>query len=96
MIKIKNYDVLREPLITEKVTRLKEEGKYSLIVDPKSNKRDIKSAAEKIFGVEILSVNVINTPVKTKVFKGIKSVKNGVKKAIITTKGKKKIELIDG
>lgn len=59
--------VLKKPLITEKVSSLNEKGKYGFIVDNKANKVEIKAAVEKLYGVNVESVNTINVMGKSKV-----------------------------
>lgn len=41
-------------------TGLLDEGKYTFIVDPRSNKTEIKIAVEQIFGVKVDSVHTLN------------------------------------
>ncbi|NJN42174.1 MAG: 50S ribosomal protein L23 [Flammeovirgaceae bacterium] len=59
--------VLKKPLITEKVSSLNEKGKYGFIVYNKANKVEIKAAVEKLYGVNVESVNTINVMGKSKV-----------------------------
>lgn len=53
-------DVLRRPVITEKNTRLMEQGQYTFEVARESNKIQIRDAVERAFEVDVLKVNVIN------------------------------------
>jgi large subunit ribosomal protein L23 len=47
-------EVLRKPLLTEKVAQLTEKlNRYAFIVDPRANKIQIKAAIEKMYGVNI-------------------------------------------
>jgi len=48
--------VLKKPLVTEKISELNEKGKYGFVVDKTSNKIDIKSAVEKMYGVTVEKV----------------------------------------
>ena len=52
--------ILKKPIVTEKVSALNEQGKYGFIVDPNSNKVEIKKAVEKLYGVTVESVNTMN------------------------------------
>jgi large subunit ribosomal protein L23 len=46
--------ILKKPLITEKMTAIMDKrGQYGFIVDPKSNKDEIKKAIEEFYGVEV-------------------------------------------
>ena len=60
------YEVLRRPLITEKNTTLQTQSKYVFEVDARANKNQVKQAVEKVFKVEVLSVNMMTVPGKTK------------------------------
>ena len=46
------YQVIKKPLITEKTTILREENKFTLVVDRNATKADIRQAAEEIFESE--------------------------------------------
>ncbi len=48
--------VLKKPLVTEKISELNEKGKYGFVVDKISNKIEIKSAIEKMYGVTVEKV----------------------------------------
>jgi len=58
-------DIILKPVVSEKSYNLIDEGKYTFIVDPRSNKTEIKLAIEKIFGVTVESVNTVNRKGKT-------------------------------
>jgi len=57
-------DVLIRPVISEKSYRLADDGKYTFIVRPGSNKTEIRKAVEEIFGVRVTAVNTSNRPGK--------------------------------
>lgn len=96
MNKVDWYDIVKKPLLTEKSNSFESLGKYVFIVNSKSNKLQVKKAVEEIFNVKVTKVNVINMDGKAKVFKGRKGKRASYKKAIITTKDKKKIEFSKG
>ncbi len=59
--------VLQKPLITEKLTRLQEEGKYAFKVDKHATKTDIKKAVEDRYPtVKVGKVNTMIMPSKPK------------------------------
>jgi large subunit ribosomal protein L23 len=61
------YQVIDKALLTEKGTRLsEEENKYIFRVNPAANKAEIKQAVEKLFNVEVVSVNTMNRKGKKK------------------------------
>lgn len=59
-------DVVIAPVVSEKSYGLIDEGKYTFLVDPRSNKTEIKQAVERIFSVKVESVNTINRAGKRK------------------------------
>ena len=52
--------ILIKPILTEKATSSNDKGKFSFIVDSKSNKVEVKKAVEKTYDVNVVSVNTIN------------------------------------
>jgi len=55
---MKNYDVLINPLATEKSVRLMEtENKLTFIVEKSATKDMIKKAIESAFNIKVISVN---------------------------------------
>lgn len=80
----KAYQVILNPLVTEKATLLSEFNKIVFSVPLSANKIDIKLSIEKIYSVKVLSINTIVLKGKTKRFKGILGRRNSSKKAIVT------------
>jgi large subunit ribosomal protein L23 len=79
-------DVIIAPVVSEKSYSLIDEGKYTFLVDPRSNKAEIKLAIEKIFKVKVASVNTMNRQGKaTRTKFGIGKRKD-TKRAIVTLK----------
>jgi large subunit ribosomal protein L23 len=79
-------DVIIAPVVSEKSYGLIDEGKYTFIVDPRSNKTEIQRAIETIFKVEVASVNTLNRRGKaTRTRFGIGKRKD-TKRAIVTLK----------
>ena len=84
-------EVLRKPLLTEKVAQLTEKlNRYAFIVDPRANKIQIKAAIEKMYGVNITDVNTMRYVGKLKTRNTKAGAVSGrsaaYKKAIITLK----------
>ncbi|MDX1347100.1 MAG: 50S ribosomal protein L23 [Thiomicrorhabdus chilensis] len=76
--------VLLAPHISEKAAIIADQaGQYVFKVVPTATKTEVKQAVESLFDVKVQSVNVINIKGKTKVFKGRKGKRNGVRKAIV-------------
>ena len=96
MSKIHLYDKILSPLVTEKSTALSEHNKVVFKVPNSSNKLILKKNIEKIFKVNVIKVNIINTKTKKKIKQGKLSTKSGYKKAIITLKKGQSIDLTTG
>ena len=77
-------DILISPVVSEKSYGLLDEGKYTFIVDPRSNKTEIKLAIEKIFNVEVASINTLNRQGKTRRTKFGMGKRKDTKRAIVT------------
>lgn len=90
------YEVIRTPLITEKATFLTQNNQYSFKVSTSATKDEVKAAVEKIFKVEVLSVNTINAVGKAKVFKGHRGRRSDYKKAIVRLKAGQTIDVSVG
>ena len=94
---MKIHDVIKGPLITEKLDLAREKFRhYSFIVDKKATKVDVARAVETLFKVTVEGVrtNVVHGKVK-RVGKSIGQRPN-YKKAIVTLKEGDKIELFEG
>jgi large subunit ribosomal protein L23 len=79
-------DVVIAPVVSEKSYGLIDEGKYTFLVDPRSNKTEIKLAVEKIFSVKVDSINTINRAGKRKRTKFGWGQRKNTKRAIVTLK----------
>jgi large subunit ribosomal protein L23 len=87
------YGVLYKPVISEKSTRLQEQGTYAFFVHQHTNKIIIARAVAARFGVGVVSVRIVKMPRK-KVRKGkFTGWKPGRKKAFVTLQKGHKIEL---
>jgi large subunit ribosomal protein L23 len=79
-------DVVISPVVSEKSYSLIDQGKYTFLVDPRSNKTEIKLAIEKIFDVKVDSINTLNRPGKTRRTKFGLGKRKDTKRAIVTLK----------
>ncbi len=90
-------DVILKPVISEKSYGLLEKNKYTFVVAPGANKTEIKIAVEKVFGVQVLSVNTLNRPGKRKRTKFGYGKRKDTKRAIVTLSAESKsIEIFGG
>jgi large subunit ribosomal protein L23 len=53
--------IVKRPLVTEKASDARDADWYVFAVDKRSNKREIRDAVEKIFGVKVESVRTLIT-----------------------------------
>lgn len=94
------YDVLRRPLVTEKSSY--QSGKlnqYSFIVADTATRKQVKDAIETLYDVQVVSVNIMNTPAKRG--RRLRSRrllvrKPGHKKAIITLADGQTLQIFEG
>jgi large subunit ribosomal protein L23 len=90
-------DVILKPVISEKSYGLLEENKYTFVVAPDANKTEIKIAVEKVFGVQVVSVNTLNRQGKRKRTRFGYGKRKDVKRAIVTLSAESKpIEIFGG
>ena len=88
------YDVIQEPLVTEKGTSQSEQGKYSFRVHPDANKKSVREAVEKIFNVHVTKINTRLVPGKWKRVRFRPGLTAEWKKATVTLKQGEKIEWV--
>jgi len=90
--------ILIRPIITEKTMNLADSlGKYTFMVNTKSNKIEIAKEVSSRFKVTVLDVNIINILGKKVTFgkKRIPGKKSDFKKAIVQLKSGDKIKIFD-
>ena len=58
--------VILRPVVSEKSYALLDEGVYTFLVHPDSNKTEIRQAVEAIFNVRVTNVNTLNRKGKRK------------------------------
>jgi large subunit ribosomal protein L23 len=79
-------DIILKPVVSEKSYGLIDEGKYTFLVDPRSNKTEIKLAIEKIFAVQVASITTANRKGKTSRTRFGTGKRKDIKRAIVTLK----------
>ena len=88
--------IIRRPLITERASMLQEKsGKYVFEVLKDANKIEIKKAAETVFNVKVLKVNVISMRGKVKRLGRFQGRRADWKKAIVTLAEGQTIDLFE-
>jgi large subunit ribosomal protein L23 len=76
------YDVIRNPVITEKATIVSESDQVIFKVAITATKFEIKQAIESLFEVKVLSVNTLVRKGKVKTFKGKVGKRSDTKRAL--------------
>ena len=92
----KAYQIILNPLVTEKSTQQSEFNKMVFSVPVNATKLEVKSSIEKIFSVKVTSVNTILLKGKVKRFKGVLGRRSNTKKAIVTLAPGNTIDLSAG
>ena len=98
MANVQYYDVIIEPVITEKSMAAMAERKYTFLVHPDANKIMIKEAVEKMFeGTKVESVATMNNQGKNKRRGYVTGKTAATKKAIVKlTEDSEEIEIFSG
>jgi large subunit ribosomal protein L23 len=79
------YDVIKAPLVTEKLGRLSERANIvAFKVHPEANKIEIQRAVQQIWSVDVVSVRTMNVPGKLKRLGRFVGRRSSWKKAIVT------------
>ncbi|MEK7658705.1 MAG: 50S ribosomal protein L23 [Patescibacteria group bacterium] len=88
-----SYNAIKNPHISEKATALAEKNQYTFKTLAGANKTEIKKTVEGIYGVDVLSVNIIKIPAKKRRIGKTKGFKSGHIKAIVKIKEGQVIEI---
>jgi large subunit ribosomal protein L23 len=89
-------DVLVKPVISEKSYRLADDGKYTFIVAPGSNKTQIRQAVEAVFRVKVAGVNTVNRQGKRRRTRFGWGKRPDTKRAIVTLAEGERIDIFGG
>lgn len=88
------YSLIQRPHVSEKSARSQEANQYVFEVADDATKPEIKAAVEKLFGVKVEGVQVLNTRAKGKVFKGREGRRSGWRKAYVRLAEGQSIDLM--
>lgn len=90
-------DVILRPVVSEKSYALLDEGVYTFVVAPDSNKTQIKHAVEAIFNVRVTNVNTLNRKGKRKRNRRMHTFgsRPDTKRAIVTLAAGDRIDLFE-
>ncbi|AEE17702.1 50S ribosomal protein L23 [Treponema brennaborense] len=89
-------DILIEPVLSEKATQLREEGKYVFKVAPSADKIQIKEAVRKLFNVKVVGCTVMNVGGKMKRVRYRAGKTSSWKKAIVKLAPGETIKIFEG
>ncbi len=90
------YDLVPTPVITEKSTLGSEHNQVTFRVPLTATKPEIKTAVEKLFGVQVRSVNTMRVRGKRKRFRGVVGKRADYKKAIVRLAEGQSIDVTTG
>jgi large subunit ribosomal protein L23 len=88
-------DVIIRPVVSEKSYGGLERNTYTFLVDPRSNKTEIKEAIQKIWNVRVTSVNTLNRKGKVKRRRFTQGKRADQKRAIVTLAEGDSIEIFE-
>lgn len=84
------------PRVSEKAGFVDRFNQYIFTVYGKINKVEVRRAVEKMYGVKVANVNMINVAGKSRRFGRVLGQRSGYKKAVVTlTKDSKKINIVE-
>lgn len=88
------HDIILSPVVSEKsYLMIENSNTYTFLVDPRSNKTEVKQAIQEVFGVEVLRVNTQNRKGKRKRTRQVLAKRKDVKRALVTLAPGESIEL---
>jgi large subunit ribosomal protein L23 len=88
-------DVIIRPVVSEKSYAGIEQNTYTFLVDPRSNKTEIKEAVQAIWSVRVTAVNTLNRPGKVKRRGWTKGKRADQKRAIVTLAAGDSIQIFE-
>ncbi len=94
---MKEHDIIRGPVVTEKTTLQKElNNQVTLKVDKRANRVEIKNAVEKSFNTKVKQVRTLQVKGKVKQRGRIIGKRKDWKKAVITLMPGQRIDFFEG
>jgi len=92
---VNHYDIIKQPVVSEKAYAGMERGVYSFWVHPKSTKTEIKAAVQQAFGVTVVGISTMNVTGKRKRVGKFVGHRADRKKAIVRLADGQKIEALE-
>jgi large subunit ribosomal protein L23 len=95
-MKIEMHRVLVQPLLTEKITGLREKtNTVGFVVHPEANRVQVRQAVEALLKVKVEKVNLMNVRGKVKRLGRFSGKRSDWKKAFVTLKEGEKLEMYE-
>lgn len=95
-MKVESHSVLLRPLLTEKITGIREKtNTVGFVVHPEANRVQIKQAVETLLKVKVEKVNILTVPGKIKRLGRFSGRRSDWKKAFVTLKKGEKLEIYE-
>jgi len=95
-MKVGMHRVLVQPLLTEKITGLREKtNTVGFVVHPEANRVQVKQAVEALLKVKVEKVNLMNVRGKVKRLGRFSGKRSDWKKAFVTLKAGEKLEMYE-
>ena len=95
-MKVDSHRILIRPLLTEKITALREAtNTVGFVVHPDANRIQIRLAVETLLKVKVDKVNVLNVRGKVKKLGRFSGRRSDWKKALVTLKQGEKLEMYE-
>ncbi|KEF35675.1 50S ribosomal protein L23 [Deinococcus sp. RL] len=91
-----HYDIIKQPVVSEKAYAGMERGVYAFWVDPKATKTEIKAAIQQVFGVTVTGISTMNVPGKRKRVGRFMGQRADRKKAIVRLAEGQTISALEG
>lgn len=89
------FSILKRPIITEKNTlRATSQNEYGFEVDLQANRKQVKEAVEKLFGVKVIRVNTMIGRRQSKKLGRVGGPRRLWKKALVKLKEGDKLEFV--
>ncbi len=80
-----SFSLFKKPVVTEKTQALELRGVYTVLVDDRATKVDIRTLFETLYGVKVANVNIIKIREKYhRTRTGVQQKRKSQKKAIVT------------
>ncbi len=95
-MKVDGHRVLIRPLLTEKITGLREKtNTVGFVVHPDANRIQVRQAVEALLKVKVEKVNIMNIRGKVKRLGRFSGRRSDWKKALVTLKEGEKLEMYE-